>query len=299
MKNVKSMNDSLDMSYRLSHLPSGDEQIMRIDQKGKQISARDAVLPICVTAGKSGETSSLRDALQERQGNICLIGESGMGKTTAIIRILERHEMERSNGNSDVVPVFVGLNDAPKDAKWYQGDNGPESYFIRRGIACRCFGVNRISGISKDYDRRMDALLRKNTETPEYLLLLDGLNEVSASEIRDKDGDSQSIRSLIIEEINYLLKECPNVRVILTSRTEEPAIGGTGHAMEKLYLTGLQEDTITNYLKLKKLASRQIKAALADECLLEPVQILRVCGLRRQIFRQMKPKPQAILCVIN
>ena len=157
VKNVKSMNDSLDMSYRLSHLPSGDEQIMRIDQKGKQISARDAVLPICVTAGKSGETSSLRDALQERQGNICLIGESGMGKTTAIIRILERHEMERSNGNSDVVPVFVGLNDAPKDAKWYQGDNGPESYFIRRGIACRCFGVNRISGISKDYDRRMDA----------------------------------------------------------------------------------------------------------------------------------------------
>jgi hypothetical protein len=32
---------------------------------------------------------------------------------------------------------------------------------------------------------------------------------------------------------------------------------------------------------------------------LEPVQYLRVCGWRRQIFRQMKPKPQAILCVLT
>ena len=31
----------------------------------------------------------------------------------------------------------------------------------------------------------------------------------------------------------------------------------------------------------------------------EPVQILRVCGWRRQIFRLMKPKPQAILCVLT
>ena len=31
----------------------------------------------------------------------------------------------------------------------------------------------------------------------------------------------------------------------------------------------------------------------------EPVQNLRVCGWRRQFFRQMTPKPQAILCVLT
>ena len=33
--------------------------------------------------------------------------------------------------------------------------------------------------------------------------------------------------------------------------------------------------------------------------ILEPVQILGACVMRRKIFRQMQPKPQAILCVIN
>ena len=255
------------------HLLHVDERIMPLYKKDKRAKAQGATLPINVTSGESKEESSLRDALQEQQGSLYLIGEGGIGKTTAMISIMERHYTDQSYSDSGEIPIFVELNGAPKSAKWYQGADGLESDFIRREIARLFLGVNSIGKVLKDYISGMDALFTEETDTPEYLLLLDGLNEVSTDYVSDENGHSQPIRSLIIEEINYLLTECPNVRVMLTSRTDETEINCAEHGIEKLYLTGLHKDSITDYLESKKFSSREIKDALADERLFDCIRI--------------------------
>ncbi|MBQ4396499.1 MAG: TIR domain-containing protein, partial [Clostridia bacterium] len=255
------------------HLLHVDERIMPLYKKDKRAKAHGATLPINVTSGESKEESSLRDALQAQQGSLYLIGEGGIGKTTAMISIMERHYTDQSYSDSGEIPIFVELNGAPKSAKWYQGEDGLASDFIRREIARLFLGVNSIGKVPKDYVSGMDALFTKETDTPEYLLLLDGLNEVSTDYVSDENGRSQPIRSLIIEEINYLLTECPNVRVMLTSRTDETEINCSEHGIEKLYLTGLHKDSITEYLASKKFSSREIKDALADERLFDCIRI--------------------------
>ena len=50
---------------------------------------------------------------------------------------------------------------------------------------------------------------------------------------------TEIVRQLIIKEIQYLLKNCPNVRIMLTSRTDEINVSFTQYRFEKLYLTGL------------------------------------------------------------
>ena len=94
---------------------------------------------------------------------------------------------------------------------------------------------------------------------PRYMLLLDGLNEISMDDVTDSDTlvngrpINGNIRWLLVEEINYLLTECPNVRVILTSRTDEINFIHTSHPTEKLYLTGLKEEHIRGYLEKKEI----------------------------------------------
>ena len=111
---------------------------------------------------------------------------------------------------------------------------------------------------------------------PKYLLLLDGLNEVSTDDITDNSGRlvngrplTGNVRQLIIEEIQYLLSDCPNVRIMLTSRTDEINVSFTQYRFEKLYLTGLKKDNIRDYLKKKEFAQSETDSAIANERLLE------------------------------
>lgn len=80
---------------------------------------------------------------------------------------------------------------------------------------------------------------------------------------------TEIVRQLIIKEIQYLLKNCPNVRIMLTSRTDEINVSFTQYRFEKLYLTGLREDNIREYLANKKFTPEAIDAAIANERLLE------------------------------
>ena len=80
---------------------------------------------------------------------------------------------------------------------------------------------------------------------------------------------TEIVRQLIIKEMQYLLKNCPNVRIMLTSRTDEINVSFTQYRFEKLYLTGLKEDNIREYLANKKFTPEAIDAAIANERLLE------------------------------
>ena len=77
--------------------------------------------------------------------------------------------------------------------------------------------------------------------------------------------------SMIISEIQWILDNCPNVRVILTSRTDETAM--SSDKITRLYLTGVDDDTIRAYLENRKLPKKRIDAAFADKNLIDTIRI--------------------------
>ena len=240
-------------------------------------------LPIQVRADEERDDVALRDALQARRGNLYLIGESGIGKTTAMISIMEQHYGEgKTFDANDEIPLFVELNRAPSlFGEWYRGTEGMESSFIRREIVRQLISGEDLKSIPEAYlhDLKSEFTRKPSDGQPKYLLLLDGLNEVNNGEVTDTTRQfngrdlSDGIRRLIIGEINFLLTQCPNVRVMLTSRTDETEVNCSEYGIEKLYLMPLKEDAITEYLASKQFPAHEIKNTLADERLLDCIRI--------------------------
>ena len=200
-----------------------------------------------------------------------------------MISIMEQHYGKgKTFDANDEIPLFIELNRAPSlFGEWYRGTEGMESSFIRREIVRQLISGEDLENIPEAYLRNLKAeFTRKPSDgQPKYLLLLDGLNEVNNGEVTDKTRQlngrdlSDGIRRLIIGEINFLLTQCPNVRVMLTSRTDETEVNCTEYGIEKLYLMPLKEDAITGYLTSKQFSAREIKNALADERLLDCIRI--------------------------
>ncbi|MBQ1615952.1 MAG: hypothetical protein II086_01715, partial [Ruminococcus sp.] len=219
-------------------------------------------------------------AIETTHGNLYLIGEGGIGKTTALFRIMEQHYKESPYDPNGEIPLFVALNRAPISfERWYNDPNGFESRFIRMEIGRQLLGCDELWEVTEEY---IQYITKEWKETPaegkpRYLLLLDGLNEVSVDYVTDTNPShkingeepTKQVRQLIIGEIMKLFNEYPNVRIMLTSRTDEINFIHTNQPTEKLYLTGLKETHIRGYLEKKEFTKMQIDAAIANERLLE------------------------------
>ncbi|MGN0475024.1 MAG: TIR domain-containing protein, partial [Acutalibacteraceae bacterium] len=229
--------------------------------------------PIRVQSREGDEAVRLSDALEANSGHVYLIGEGGIGKTTALISIMEQAYEKSYYTSSAKIPLFLELNRAPEYSTWYQGDEKLESVFIRLELSRILRNADRISNVPKDCIYSLDKEFSKKTDSPEYLLLLDGLNEVSADQVEDKNGNKKFIRTLIIDEIKHLLTDCPNVRVILTSRTDETEINCEEHNIQKLHLTGVDDETIRAYLDSNGKSAEIIDNALNNENLLGCLRI--------------------------
>ena len=230
---------------------------------------------------RTGE-QPLLNALHDTRGHLYLIGEGGIGKTTALISVMNDAYDSKTYSGDRLVPLFVELSLAPDTyGKLYEGGI---STFIRRSIYRQVredktvkqvpqSGVGKLDEVFRqDPDSvvsPVDELLTKKTPAPEYLLLLDGLNETSRVEIERANG--RAVVSMIISEIQWILDNCPNVRVILTSRTDETAM--SSDKITRLYLTGVDDDTIRAYLENRKLPKKRIDAAFADKNLIETIRI--------------------------
>ena len=104
----------------------------------------------------------------------------------------------------------------------------------------------------------IDQLLRADEEHTQYLLLLDGLNEVSKKQLSTKEKDFLGAPSeLIVEEIKELLEKHKNITVIITSRADE-TLSDLDASFERLFLTGINEDIIKEYLDGCKISSEQV-----------------------------------------
>lgn len=259
--------------------PCADERIMPLNRNEKKPKASGSLLPVCVTFGPHREEISINDAVQARNYSFCLIGGKGTGKTTALLGIMESTYKGNYYSEHTELPIFVDLTGAPRRGGCYSGEEGLPSGFILREIARLFLGLDSAAKVPKDYVSNINALFGRRNRFPEYLLLLDGLDETSTESVSDDNdndnGNSRSIRSLLTDEIIYLLTRCPNVRVMFTGNTEKTDINWSEYGVKKLCFTGLKPESAAGYLGGKKYSSREIndvmsRSGLAD-CIAKPL----------------------------
>ena len=110
--------------------------------------------------------------------------------------------------------------------------------------------------------QKIDALLRKSPNNVQYLLLLDGLNEVARKQLSIPGNDYMgSPLEFIVSEIHELLKHS-NVSVIITSRADE-TLGDSKNIFDRLYLTGVSKRAIKKYLTQHEISYKRVKFHIA------------------------------------
>lgn len=246
------------------------------------------------SASPEGEKLPLFDALAQSEDHVYLVGEGGIGKTTSLIHVMERAYQNRDYAENAQIPLFVELSKAPDTAGRLYA-NG-RSTFIRRAIYRQIRLDRTVKQVTeaeagaldaaftadpKAAVTPIDALLSNEVSPPQYLLLLDGLNEVSRTPIRipptDEDGriipgetQSHTVYDMIVAEINLLMRTCPNVRIILTGRADDATV--TGKHITRWQLTGIDEPAMRAFL-LERMPEDEAEAVLEDRQLRDTLRI--------------------------
>ena len=236
-------------------------------------------LPINVRykSGDTEKTLPLFDALKESTEHLYLVGQGGIGKTTSLMKIMQDSYDNKQYSESIQIPLFVELSFAP-DMYGALYENGKSS-FIRRSVFRQIRNDNTLNTVNEKQIRAVDEvftlpddiavdpvtdILSKTSPAPEYLLLLDGLNEVSTANIEG----TGNVHQMIIQEIEFLIKKCPNVKVVLTSRN---ALNNDN--IQKFYLSETDEESIKKYLADNEKTEAEIEAVLSDENLKEALSV--------------------------
>ena len=96
----------------------------------KQGAPSDQALPINVRPEDATDIEPLFDAIDADEGHLYLIGEGGIGKTTSMVKIMQRtydDDTFHEDGKKPI-PLFIELSRAPLSyGKWYENS---ESSFI-------------------------------------------------------------------------------------------------------------------------------------------------------------------------
>lgn len=229
----------------------------------------------------SAQHTELMQAIGESADHAYLIGEGGIGKTTAMMHIMRMAYENKAYNDHSQIPVFVELSYAP-DTYGELYKEGKSS-FIRRSIykllrndlTFKQVAARQISDIDEVFSIPPDVavqpindLFSQEKPAPEYLLLLDGLNEVSTVTIAQTDC---TVAEMIIGEIDMLMSEFPNVRVILTSRSDELVI--RNHQLKRFYLTGVENDAVGKYLVEHHFTEDKISEITNDSALMRVLKV--------------------------
>ena len=252
-----------------------DEKIMPLATEKNQDSYR---FPVNVYKEEDIEHSKIElsqiISKIEEIDDMYLIGEGGIGKTTALYSVMENTYKKDALYSEDkekvVIPIFIELSKAP--IQYVKAYNSFSSTFIRRYIYCLTemrrekLGTTEQEKLLHDVMERdeiseleqIDSLLMKENSKAHYLLLLDGLNEVSRKQFEpDAQGNSGSAAEMISYEIQKL-QTYKNVTVVITSRADETFYFGEN--ITKYHLMGLEEDTIKEYLEKHNISAENIES---------------------------------------
>ena len=244
---------------------AGKQWYEQAKKEGNQFSKlipNESILPsvnsIEVNDEKSKGPQKLLTVINNSSDHLYLIGEGGIGKTTALFSIMEGAYCEKSKPIIHEIPLYIDLSRANNHASYSNG-----SFFILRSIQEL---LPQYLGNPLDWEKQIVSLLSKRKgEKPEFTLLLDGLNEVSR-----ETKNNISIIGMLTMEIRHIITHYENVRVILTSRSKESALGGK---IKTLFLSGIKQENVKKYLKEKKFSEDKIDKIICNKALEEILRI--------------------------
>ena len=210
---------------------------------------------------EKAEERELLETIRDTSGHLYLIGEGGMGKTTALFSIMKASYDPEPDEETEVkqIPLFIELSQAYDPDDFESG----RSRFIEHTIQKQ---IHDSIQSKLDLRNQLDELLSYlKDEEPEFVLLLDGLNEVSRDEF-----EGRTIVSMVMAEILKIISEWKNVRVILTSRSVEKRLD---ERITQIYLSGIKDENIKWYLEKAELSDTRIDAIMNNKKLLEILRI--------------------------
>ena len=139
------------------------------------------------------------------------------------------------------VYIFIELNRCPTDIVHWHNDPSRKTKFITRYIGALLENHASLDTVDDRILEYVEKELQKRPDggKPQYVLLLDGFNEV-------KIDEGYSIRSLLSNEISTI-KKYDNVRIITTSRETQAAYYAAGFT--NIRVTGLDDSVIIEHLR--------------------------------------------------
>lgn len=192
---------------------------------------------------RKGQMVPVQKIFQEHsKEHLVLMGEGGIGKTTFLAHQLSVLLKDKEQ-MPDLIPVYIELNRCPADiGQWYSAKFRKTNY-ITRYVKSLIDGGEFASYTSEQL-RDIEQEFLKEAEDPQYLLLLDGFNEINTVQANGaKSG--QSVREILRNEVEQLA-HWANVRIILTTRriSENYLPDGFNYVV----LQGLEKKNIRDYL---------------------------------------------------
>ena len=206
---------------------------------------------------EDGNKQKLMSRISCTSEHLYLIGEGGIGKTTALYSIMRDAYDEKGHYCCSQIPIFIELSQAYANKDFDMEEHS--SSFIRHDVQRQ---LQNVIDREINYEKEIVNLFsKKKTVEPEFVLLLDGLNEVS----HEKRGGA-AIVAMVIAELCEIMTDWKNVRVILTSRSKE-------NTLEKyslpLKLCGIEPGAIKQYLSNEKVSDERIEKVIRNKRLME------------------------------
>ena len=192
---------------------------------------------------REGRVAPVQEIFQEHvREHLVLMGEGGIGKTTFLAHQLSVL-LKGKEQMPDMIPIYVELNKCPSAiGHWRLPKYGNTNYITRYVKSIMDDGKFESYLPEQLWDIEKEFM--KETESPQYLLLLDGFNEINTMQA-DGAESGQSVRELLRNEIERFTN-FTNVRIILTTR--RMAENYLPNGFNYIVLQGLKTENIRDYL---------------------------------------------------
>jgi len=245
-----------------------------------------------------GENKTLLDLFDDQQGGrLLMVGERGTGKTFAMLKLMQDLTDRAGIHPGKPVPVFFNLSSW---SETYHENARPPSFWTRLFRSLFPSSAKKVSSetlrrwledqLVRNYSIQRSAakrLLGKN----QVILCLDGLDELGAGTIGDKesaDKASRELRAVCVKAINRTLEDNLSVQTILCCREEtyheltvKPAMGAP---LQTQMLT--PEEVIPNLQRRAGLEGL-IAALSASAKLKERARVALFLSMMRIAYRDM------------
>ena len=194
------------------------------------------------------------------EGNLLLVGEGGIGKTTSLLKAWK--DLLENSDKYHLIPFYVPLNEANSIA-----ENLTDS---KKG-----FIINFIHSYYKvDFDPAIPLSLETSQCQYRIILLLDGFNEIS-------DRDIQIVVSKEVKKLSQNYK----IRIIMTSRFDFIYTYGLDN-FQRYNILPLETEIIKEYLASEKIDPGNISYSLISN----PMMLMlfsNMCNIKEHISSEL------------